>query len=122
MYQKLLATLPAILATTAFAQPIYFTANDLRTNPAATVGIKSEAEYPADLNQPIYFTANKIRTASAAATAGTESKAADYPAYLNQPIYFIANKLRTGGKESSAGTKVADATATAGSGKQATAN
>ena len=95
MYHKLLATLPAILATTAFAQPIYFTANDLRTaSPAATAGTKIQAaDYPADLNQPIYFIANRLRTGSAQV-----------------------------GKASSAGAKVADAAAGPGSDKQAPAN
>ena len=107
MYLKLLATLPAILAATAFAEPIYFTANDLRTTPPATAGLKRDAAaYPAHLDQPIYFTANDPR-ANPPATAGVKHDAAPYAAYPDEPIYFTANTTRT--TNAGTGTKLADA-------------
>ena len=100
MFKKLLASLPAtILATTAFAQPIYFTANELRAAPTVNADTKPAAEYSAYPGQPIYFTANTIRAASPVAAVGN---AVDYPAAIGQPIYFTANKLRAGAEATSA--------------------
>lgn len=109
MFKKLLAILPAtLLATTAFADPIYFTANAQQAAPAATAhATPRAAAYPAELGQPIYFTANKIRTATPVAAIG---KAVDYPTYVGQPIYFIANKLREGTKVATTAAAVRERT------------
>lgn len=101
MFKKLLASLPAtILATTAFAQPIYFTANEFRAAPNVRADTqRPAAEHPAYPGQAIYFTANKNRAASPVAAVGN---AVDRSATIGQPIYFVANKLRAGAEASGA--------------------